>query len=141
MLYLDASALVKRYIEEEGSTAVGEAMNGARALSMCRIGFVETVRAVALGGDDRDVRKMEAEWAWFDVVEVDQALAEQAAKLAVSHQLRSLDALHLAAALSLSDGELTLATWDTRLAAPPVSRACGLSRAASIRGPAPRCHT
>jgi predicted nucleic acid-binding protein len=115
MLYLDASALVKRYIEEEGSTAVAEAMNGARALSICRIGFVETVRAVALGGDDRDVKKMEAEWAWFDVVDVDQALVERGAKLAVSHQLRSLDALHLAAALTLPDGDLTFATWDSRL--------------------------
>ena len=115
MLYLDASALVKRYIEEDGSDLVEEAIDGAHALSTCRIGFVETVRAVALGGDDRDVRKVEAEWAWFDIVDVDQTLAEQAAKLAVSHELRSLDALHLAAALSLPDADLTLATWDARL--------------------------
>jgi uncharacterized protein len=115
MLYLDASALVKRYIGEEGSDLVEEAMDGARALSTCRIGFVETVRAVALGGDDRDVRKVEAEWAWFDVVDVDQALTEQAAMLAVSRRLRSLDALHLAAVLSLPDGDLTFATWDARL--------------------------
>ncbi|HEX8690023.1 MAG TPA: type II toxin-antitoxin system VapC family toxin [Solirubrobacterales bacterium] len=115
MLYVDASALVKRYIEEEGSAEVVEAMDAARALSICRIGFVETARAVALGGDDRDLRKMEAEWQWFDVVDVDQALAEQAAKLAVSHRLRSLDALHLAAALALPDGDLTFATWDAHL--------------------------
>lgn len=115
MLYLDASALVKRYIEEEGSVEVVEAMDGARALSICRIGFVETARAVALGGDDRDLRKMETEWHWLDVVDVDQALAERAATLAVSHQLRSLDALHLASALALPDGDLTFASWDSRL--------------------------
>jgi uncharacterized protein len=112
MLYLDASALVKRYIEEEGSTTLVEAMDGARAASMCRIGFVETVRAVALGGDKRDVTKVKAEWPLLDIVDVDQALAERAAELAVSHRLRSLDALHLAAALTLPDGDVTFATWD-----------------------------
>lgn len=115
MLYLDASALVKRYIEEDGSAAVVEAMDGARALSMCRIGYVETVRAVALSGDGRDVKKLKSEWPSLDVVDVDQALAERAAQLAVSERLRSLDALHLAAALSLPDGDLTFATWDDRL--------------------------
>lgn len=115
MLYLDASALVKRYIEEEGSDLLVEAMDDARAMSMCRIGFVETVRAIAVGGNNRDVKKMESEWTSLDVVEVDQALAERAAELAVSRKLRSLDALHLAAALSLPDADLTLATWDARL--------------------------
>lgn len=115
MLYLDASALVKRYVEEDGSEVVEKAMDGADALSTCRIGFVETVRAVALGGDERDIGKVEAEWTWFDVIDVDQALAERAAMLAVSHRLRSLDALHLAAALTLSSDDLTLATWDGRL--------------------------
>ncbi|HWM64254.1 MAG TPA: type II toxin-antitoxin system VapC family toxin [Solirubrobacterales bacterium] len=116
MLYLDASGLVKRYIKEDGSDLVVEAMDGARVLSTCRICFVEAVRAIAVGGNGRDVKKMESEWALLDVIEVDQALTERAAKLAVSRRLRSLDALHLAAALSLpDDGDLTLATWDVRL--------------------------
>ena len=115
MLYLDASALVKRYIDEEGSDLVAEAMNGTHVLSTRRVCFVETVRAIAIGGNSRDVKKMESEWASLDVVEVNQPLVEHAAKLAVSHRLRSLDALHLAAATFLPDGDLTLATWDARL--------------------------
>jgi uncharacterized protein len=115
MLYLDASALVKRYIEEAGSDLLAEAMDGARATSTCRIGYVETVRAIAVSGNSRDVKKMESEWGLLDIVEVDQALAERAAELAVSRRLRSLDALHLAAALSLVDVDLTFATWDVRL--------------------------
>lgn len=115
MLYLDASALVKRYIDEEGSEAVREAMRGADALSMCRIGFVETVRAVGRDGDRSDIERAERDWPWIDAVEIDQALSEHAARLALSHRLRTLDALHLAAALSLSNEELTIATWDKRL--------------------------
>ena len=51
----------------------------------------------------------------FDVVEVDGRLAEEAAELAIDRELRSLDALHLAAALTLPLENLFLATWDRRL--------------------------
>jgi uncharacterized protein len=115
MLYLDASALVKRYVEEEGSESVLRAMDGASAWSMCRIGYVETVRAVALAGGRKAVKRVENDWSSFDVIEVDTALAEHAAQLALSAELRSLDALHLAAALVLPSDDLTVATWDARL--------------------------
>lgn len=115
MLYLDASALVKRYVEEEGSDAVLDAMEDANAWSMCRVGFVETMRAVALAGGNKTLKRVESEWSAFDIVEVDRTLAEHAAALALTTGLRSLDALHLAAALALPGGDLTVATWDSRL--------------------------
>lgn len=115
MLYLDASALVKRYVEEEGSELVVRAMDAANAWSMCRIGYVETVRAVAVAGGRKAIKKVEADWLSFDVVEVDSALAEHAAQLTLSAELRSLDALHLASALVLPPEDLTVATWDARL--------------------------
>lgn len=115
MLYLDASALVKRYVEEEGSDLVLRAMDEATAWSICRIGYVETVRAVALVGGQKAVKRVDTDWLSFDVVEVDAALAEHATQLALSAELRSLDALHLASALVLPPQDLTVATWDTRL--------------------------
>ena len=115
MLYLDASALVKRYVQEEGSDLVLSAMQDAQAWAMCRIGYVETIRAVGLAGGRKLVKRVEADWLSIDVVEVDAALAEHAAQLALSAELRSLDALHLAAALLLSPDGLTVATWDARL--------------------------
>ena len=83
---------------------------------MCRIGFVETVRAVGLVAGHAVVRSVEEEWPAFAVVEVDQRLASDAAQLTVEHGLRSLDALHLGAALALPQDELLLATWDKRSA-------------------------
>ncbi|MGA8744821.1 MAG: type II toxin-antitoxin system VapC family toxin [Solirubrobacterales bacterium] len=115
MLYLDASALVKRYVAEEGSDLVLSAMQEPQAWAMCRIGYVETVRAVGLAGGRKLVKRVEADWLSIDVVEVDSALAEHAAQLALSAELRSLDALHLAAALLLPPDGLTVATWDARL--------------------------
>lgn len=114
-LYLDASALVKRYVEEDGSDDVLRAMDAAAGWSMCRIGFVETVRAVALAGGREAIATIEDDWLAFDVIELDRRLAGHAAELAVTTELRSLDAMHLAAALVLPAEDLTVATWDVRL--------------------------
>ncbi|HKG40148.1 MAG TPA: type II toxin-antitoxin system VapC family toxin [Conexibacter sp.] len=115
MLYLDATALVKRYVEEEGSDLVRGAMAGERDWFMCRIGFVETVRAVGLSAGSRVAATVRREWSSFGVIEVDAELSEHAAELTLAHELRSLDALHLAAALLLPKEAVTVATWDVRL--------------------------
>jgi predicted nucleic acid-binding protein len=115
-IYLDASALVKRYVDEEGSDVVLDAMWGRDTWSMCRIGFVETMRAVARAGGPEDVKRAMRDWTiGCDVVELDRDLAEHAALLAIASGLRALDALHLAAALSLPVECLIFATWDARL--------------------------
>jgi predicted nucleic acid-binding protein len=115
MLYLDASALVKRYVAEEGSEALIGAMAGAEGWAICRVGYVETARAVGLAAGKSALRRFGADWPSFEVVEVDASLAEHAAELISTEELRSLDALHLAAALLISSHQLTLATWDARL--------------------------
>lgn len=90
-------------------------MEDANGWAMCRIGFVETVRGVAMARGRRALRRLYQDWLSINVVEVDAALAEEAAELALSSELRSLDALHLAAALLLPRAGLTVATWDRRL--------------------------
>lgn len=90
-------------------------MASAEAWFTCRIAFVETTRAVATAAGKTAARRFSSEWPAFTVVEVDQALVERAAELTLTRQVRSLDALHLAAALLLPPNELTLATWDDRL--------------------------
>ena len=115
MLYLDASALVKRYVAEDGSEELVAAMGEADGWAICRVGYVETVRAVGLAAGKGAVKRFLADWPSFEVVEVVAPLAERAAQLTSTEELRSLDALHLAAALRLDFGDLTFATWDVRL--------------------------
>jgi uncharacterized protein len=114
---------VKRYVAEPGSDAVRDAMAAADAWFCCRIGYVETVRAVGLVAGTRVAEAVRREWPSFAIVEIDEELAEEAAALSLTTELRSLDALHLAAALVLPRTNLTLATWDR-----------GLHAAASARG-------
>ena len=114
-LYLDPSALVKRYIAEDDSDLVRDTMQHAEGWFICRAGFVETVRAVGLAAGTRAIKAVSDEWPAFGIIEVDQPLVEHAAKLALARDLRSLDSLHLAAALVLGGKDLTFATWDRRL--------------------------
>jgi hypothetical protein len=106
---------VKRYVAEPGSDAIREAMSAADGWFICRVGYVETVRAVGLAAGDAATRRMQEEWPAFGIIEFDQRLVEHAALLAVELELRSLDALHLAAALVLPADQLGFATWDRRL--------------------------
>ena len=114
-LYLDASALVKRYVAEPGSQAVRGAMREAEGWFICRTGFVETVRAVGLAAGLAVTKAVRDEWSAFGIVEVDQPLVERAAALAIERDLRSLDSLHLAAALVLPVHDLVFVSWDRRL--------------------------
>jgi uncharacterized protein len=100
-------------------------MGGADGWFICRVGFVEIARAVALAAGRSALRAVREEWPAFAVIEIDQTLVEHAAELALKHELRSLDALHLAAGLVLPREDLVLATWDARLHA--AARAEGLS--------------
>jgi predicted nucleic acid-binding protein len=106
---------VKRYVAESGSELVCETMQTAEGWYICRAGFVETVRAVGLVAGQRATKVVREEWPAFGVVEVGQPLVEHAAALCLDRDLRSLDPLHLAAALVLPGEDLVFATWDRRL--------------------------
>jgi predicted nucleic acid-binding protein len=90
-------------------------MDRASGWFTCRVGFVETCRAVSLVAGAATVTRFQAEWPTFSVVEIDQSLSADAVSLAIEHELRSLDALRLAAALTLPKDDLVVATWDRRL--------------------------
>ena len=106
---------MKRYIAEPGSAELRDLMDRADGWFMCRVGFLETARAVGLTGSAAAIRSVRSEWPSFAVIEVDQQLVEHSVELALTHELRSLDVLHLAAALILPRDDLAMAVWDRRL--------------------------
>jgi uncharacterized protein len=113
-------------VAEPGSDRLRELMGRADGWFMCRVGYLETARAVGLAGSQSAVRAAQKEWAALGVIEVDQNLVERATELALAHELRSLDALHLAAALILPREDLIVAVWDRRLRAAARAEGLGL---------------
>lgn len=128
ILYLDASAFVKRYLIERGGDLVAEWMDTASEVVCCRIGFVETYRAISaakVADLPHLLARFERDWEGVTVIELDEVIALRAAHHAYPLGLRSMDAVHLAAALSVATPDLHFATWDDRLW--DRARAAGLS--------------
>jgi predicted nucleic acid-binding protein len=115
--YADASALVKLVVTEPESTELRDYLRRQPDPVTSRIATVEVARAVArlTGGRGEDVEALRAVLDRAVVVELDDQLAAAAARIA-PQQLRSLDAIHLATALSVRDQVSALITYDIRLA-------------------------
>ena len=111
--YLDSSALVKTIVEEPESRALMRWLDGKERLVTCELVRVETVRAVRVSHPGAVQRARQA-IATLTLIRLDDALYDAAADLEPA-SLRSLDALHLAAALSLGRELAGVATYDVRM--------------------------
>lgn len=113
-LYLDSSAIVKLVVREPESTALRRYLRADAARVSCGLARVEVVRAVRPHGANA-VARARAVLGRIDLVRLDDALLDAAARIDLA-MLRSLDAIHLAAATALGDDLLALVTYDARMA-------------------------
>jgi predicted nucleic acid-binding protein len=123
IVYVDASALVKRYVTEVGSADVNDLTDRATAVATALITRAEVARAVRVGVlDDVAGRKVQRrfsrEWPNLMRVAVTEALVARADAAAWAHGQRGYDAVQLASALTWQDAlghEIVLATFDRQL--------------------------
>jgi len=126
ILYVDTSALVKVYVEEDGTLGVLARVDHAEAVATALITYAEARAALArhrreggLTGPDlrRAVRELDRDWRTYNVVDLSDALVHSAGALAERHALRGYDAVHLAAALELRavGGPVEFCAFDGRL--------------------------
>ena len=125
--YLDASALVKRYVTEPGSREVIELTTNTTAVATVLVSRAEVAaafgRAVRVGVLDgksgrRAQRRFARDWPDFVRLPVTEALVARAETLAWDYGLRGYDAVQLAAALAWQDSvgpDVVLATFDRQL--------------------------
>jgi uncharacterized protein len=112
--FLDTSALVKLAVAEPESAALGDWLRHRERLVACELIRVEAVRAVRLS-NPAAVDRVRAAIATLTLIRLDDAIYEAAAELEPP-LLRSLDALHLASALSVQPDLGGLVTYDRRMA-------------------------
>jgi uncharacterized protein len=118
--YVDSSALVKLYADEAGSEACEELLR--RDLDWVSAGHTQievrgTLSRVLTGQRLEDARdQFRGHWGRFMVVDLDRSVCAAAAELAEVTGVRSLDALHLAAAQRAGGGTIPIHTYDLRLA-------------------------
>jgi predicted nucleic acid-binding protein len=127
ILYLDASALVKRYVAELGSAEVSAAISRADVTGTALISRAEVAAALAKAVRVDSLSREEAlaglqvfqnEWPDLVRVQVTELVVARADAFAWDHGLRGYDAVHLAAASVWQDAlgqRVTLATFDRHL--------------------------
>ena len=127
-LYLDTSALIKRYIKETGSTDVGEWIRTAEEKAVVLITRAEMSAAINrllrmkfLSSEDYTtaLEQFHSDWMYYHRLPITEPLVARADVLACQYTLRGYDAVHLAAALiwqELLDLPVTVVTYDRELA-------------------------
>ncbi len=126
ILYLDASALVKLYVEEAGTSGIAARVQSAEAVATVLITYAEARAALArhrregaLSARDlrRAVRELDREWDAYNIVDLTDALVRSAGALAERHALRGYDGVQLAAALELraAGAGVEFCAFDTHL--------------------------
>lgn len=128
-LYVDSSALLKRYVDEPDSQAADALLRSDRSLLSARHTVVEVRRNLARLLTDRDAS--EARSAFMNdlealsLIELDADTCEMGAAIAEVTGVRTLDALHLAAAQRAGGVALPFLTFDLRQA--QAARALGFT--------------
>jgi predicted nucleic acid-binding protein len=127
ILYLDTSALVKKYFKEKNSSEVITAWKSSLGIATSAVAFAELLAAVYRKGSEKRVKKIyietvvrsfQKDWSTFIVVEVNNRLNETIHKVIAKHGLRGFDAIHLAAALTIGSAvknNFLFACYDDRL--------------------------
>ncbi len=128
-LYVDSSALAKRYVAEADSdTAEAILLDDPEWVSANHT-FVEVVLALSRRLEEADVGPalagFDSDWRRTLVVALDDTVCRRAAEIGRVTGSRTLDALHLAAAERAGGRSLPLVTFDLRLA--QAARALGFA--------------
>jgi predicted nucleic acid-binding protein len=119
-MYVDSSALVKRYLDEPDADRVGRLLASDNQLVTARHTIVEVRRNLArvlVGRAHTEARATFAsEIAAFAVVDLDRETIEIAATIGEQLGVRTLDAIHLGAAQRVGGPPMTFLTFDHRQA-------------------------
>jgi predicted nucleic acid-binding protein len=123
VLYLDSSAIVKLVVPEPESRSLAAAIDGKPDVVSSVLSRVEVLRAIQRSGAGSPVaERAEAIFGRIALVRLEEPILRDAAAMGPT-ELRTLDAIHLATALTISPDALI--TYDARLG--KAARAAGLT--------------
>lgn len=112
LAYLDTSAFVKTIAEEPESARLESWLEQWPTRASCALIRTEAIRALAPYGSEA-IAAARARFRALRIVRLDNRLLDAAADLQA--ELRTLDAIHLAAALALGPDLGVLVTYDVRM--------------------------
>lgn len=128
-LYVDSNALAKRYVAESDSDLAEALLLSDPEWLSANHTYVEVMLVLGRRLEEADARlardAFEQDWARLLVVALDHDVCRRAAAIGTTTGVRTLDALHLAAAERAGGAALRFLTFDVRLG--QAARAVGLT--------------
>ena len=127
ILYLDTSALLKKYFNEPGSAQVVAGWKEATGIVTSSVAYAETLaslyrkkREIALNSSlfETIIGSFRRDWRSFILVDVTDDLNETIDRIVGDYPLRGFDAIHLASALIINKSiseDFLFACYDKRL--------------------------
>lgn len=119
--YLDTSAFVKTVIDEPQSAVLRDRLARWPNRASATLLRIEAVRALRRSGNEHRIGEARQLLTELRLVRLDDTLLDRAGDLGPT-ELRSLDAIHLAAALAIGSDLGALFTYDERLQQAAVSQ-------------------
>ena len=114
--YLDTSAVVKLLVQEPETAALRRRLGGWPRRASAALLRVELLRAVRRAGLPRLMEGARRQLASIHLIRLDDDLLERATDIEPA-TVRSLDAIHLATALSIGSDLAAVVTYDARMSA------------------------
>ena len=127
ILYCDTSALIRRYVEEDGTKAVDKLWDESSGIATSIVAFAETMavlgrrrrEGVLSAKEHREtVEAFKRDFISFILVPVTQSLNQSIEDILSRHSLRGFDAIHLASAViftGLKNNRVRFACFDRNL--------------------------
>ena len=106
--YFDTSALIKKYVNEEGSEEVVALLEKSNKVIVSPATFIECASvlkrlraagAITASQTHNILEEIERDAAYFDHIPFDSRLENASVRVVLDHNLRTLDAIQLASAL------------------------------------------
>jgi predicted nucleic acid-binding protein len=127
MIYLDSSALVKRYLKETGTDVVNSIILSSKAKATSKLSYPEILSAFARKHRTNEIgngllhsaiNKFESDWIQLYVIEFSDEMLQPIKQVSQRYPLRAADTVHLASALWLRSStkvDVTFVASDSRL--------------------------
>lgn len=113
--YLDSSALLKLVVREEETSFLEADLAARNGLVTSCLAVVECHRAARRAANRRVLQRTEQVLESVYLLDLTPVILERAAMLRPV-TVRSLDAIHVASAMSVNEPEMDLITYDERMA-------------------------
>ncbi len=113
MIYLDSSALVKKYLKEKGTGRIKSLLKDANAVATSKLAYPELISAFVRKHRDRAISETELHQALGDfegdleamlIIDLQDELFPFIKKILKKYHLKGADSVHLASALWLEQG-------------------------------------